>query len=147
MSLNEGYGYVMGGLGRDWETKTITAKGQPTTIYTTSLAYQPNKDDQTTWVNLTVWPDRDGSDAPGVAVAAATGKGARVIVRGVLKPSEWVSRDGEKKHGWNMSVWAVATGIRPPRPDRDGSGGDRAWRVPPAKPPTPPAYDPDQEPF
>lgn len=112
MPISEDSFFVNGNLGRDWERKEITAKGQPTVIYTNSVAYQESKDGPTTWVNLTVWPDRDGGESLGQAVAEATGKGSRVITRGPIKYDSYVSREGESKASWSQNVWGIGAEIR-----------------------------------
>ena len=110
MALEAGYGYVMGRLGRDWESKEV--KGAKV-IYSTSLAYQLKKDDETVWVNLTVWPD-DLGDSDGPIIAGETHKGDTVIVRGTLKWNTFTKQDGSEGGGWNMSCWQVGKVIRRP---------------------------------
>jgi single-stranded DNA-binding protein len=121
MSVAEGYGTYMGNLTRDWERREVTSQGEQKTIYTTSLAYQPKKDDPATFVDLTIWPDNNGSDREGQAVAANSGKGTRVMVRGKYAMNSYVSKNGEPKTGWKCSVWQVATVIRAPW---EGDGGN-----------------------
>src|SRR6056300_1826647 len=100
MTISEGSFYVHGNLGRDWERKEITSKGRPTVIYSNSVAYQEQKDGPTTWVNLTVWPDRDGGELLGQTIAQTTSKGSRVITRGPIKFDSYVNKDGEQKGSW-----------------------------------------------
>ena len=127
MGLSEGYGYVMGNLTRDWETKDVKVKGDDKRLHTAGLAYQPNKDDEVEWVDLTIWPDPQGSTKDAEAVASETGKGTKVIVRGVLKLEEYKSKEGEDKSSWRMSAWQVARVVRAPFEGggQHKAGGDR----------------------
>ena len=79
--INEGIGYNKGNLGRDWESKEVTSQGSLKTIWTNALAVKVGPE-QTVWVDLTVWPEDDGSDAEGQEYAANSGKGSNVIIRG-----------------------------------------------------------------
>lgn len=115
MPINEGDFYAHGNLGRDWERKEITSKGRPTVIYSNSVAYQEGKDGPTTWVNLTIWPDRDGGELLGQTVASTTSKGSRVICRGPIKFDSYVNKDGEQKGSWAQNVWGIAPEIRTPQ--------------------------------
>jgi single-stranded DNA-binding protein len=115
MTISEGSFYVHGNLGRDWERKEITSKGRPTVIYSNSVAYQEQKDGPTTWVNLTVWPDRDGGELLGQTIAQTTSKGSRVITRGPIKFDSYVNKDGEQKGSWAQNVWGIGAEIRTPQ--------------------------------
>lgn len=115
MPISEGSFYVHGNLGRDWERKEITSKGRPTVIYSNSVAYQEQKDGPTTWVNLTVWPDRDGGELLGQTIAETTRKGSRVITRGPIKFDSYVSKTGEQKGSWAQNVWGIGAEIRTPQ--------------------------------
>jgi len=115
MPISEGSFYVHGNLGRDWERKEITSKGRPTVIYSNSVAYQEQKDGPTTWVNLTVWPDRDGGELLGQTIAQTTSKGSRVITRGPIKFDSYVNKNGEQKGSWAQNVWGIGAEIRTPQ--------------------------------
>jgi len=115
MPISEGSFYVHGNLGRNWERKEITSKGRPTVIYSNSVAYQEQKDGPTTWVNLTVWPDRDGGELLGQTIAQTTSKGSRVITRGPIKFDSYVNKNGEQKGSWAQNVWGIGAEIRTPQ--------------------------------
>lgn len=112
MTIEEGYGIYMGNLTRDWERREVTSQGEQKVIYSTALAYQPRKDDPTTFVDLTVWPDNNGNTHEGDAIAAASGKGTKVMVRGKFRMDSYVSRDGQPKQGWKCNAWQIAAVIR-----------------------------------
>jgi len=141
MALSEGYGYVVGNLSRDWETKEVSTKDGDKLLYTCGLAYQPNKDVEVVWVDLTIWPDPQGSVRDAVAVADATGKGTKVIVRGTLKQRSYVAKDGSDRKSWQMSCWQVAKVLRAPF-EGASVGGGRALDDGPSQAP----FD-DTEPF
>jgi len=109
--ISEGINIQMGNLGRDWESKVVNSQGAEKTIWTNSLAVKTGKD-ETTWVDLTVWPDDQVGDAPGQAVAAESGRGTKVMVRGKFATDPYVSKDGESKMGWKCSVYQVGSVIR-----------------------------------
>jgi single-stranded DNA-binding protein len=113
--LSEGIGYVHGNLGKDWERKEVNVKGSTKVVWESALAYQPKKDDETVWVNLTVWPSQDGSDGEGDAIASGSGKGTSALVYGALKRSEYTSREGEARSSWQMNVYKFGTQLRPAR--------------------------------
>ena len=115
--LSEGYGFAYGNLCRDWESKEVTVQGNQKVIWVNALAYQPKKDDQVVYVDLTVWPDNNDSDREGRAFAEHTGKGTRVMLRGKFVPDNYVSKEGQPKMGWKCSVWDMASMIRPPWED------------------------------
>lgn len=115
MPISEGSFYVHGNLGRDWERKEITSKGRPTVIYSNSVAYQEQKDGPTTWVNLTVWPDRDGGELLGQTIAQTTSKGTRVLTRGPIRFDSYVNKDGEQKGSWSQNVYGIGAEIRAPQ--------------------------------
>ena len=58
MTLNEETIYLHGNLCREWSTKTIESTGKQ--VIENALAYQPTKDSETTFVDITVWEDREG---------------------------------------------------------------------------------------
>ena len=142
MTISEGYGIYMGNLTRDWERREVNSQGEQKVIYTTALAYQPKKDDPTTYVDLTVWPDNNGSTGEGMAIASRTGKGTKVMVRGKFQINSYVSREGQPKQGWKCNTWQVAEVIRAPR----GQAAEVAeqFQRPAAAPPAVPA---GHEPF
>jgi single-stranded DNA-binding protein len=154
MTLEAGYTYVMGNLTRDWETKEIDTKNGPRTLYTCGLAYQPKKEDETQWVNLTIWPDFDnGSTDQGRAVSDGSHKGVMVIARGLLERGEYKDKTtGEKKFSWELKVWQVAKVLRAPK----AAGGDHVQQARDANVPQSrtsrveneaPRYEIDEEPF
>lgn len=114
MTVNEGIGYLHGNLCRDWVAKTVAVNGEEKVIFENALAYQPKKDDPTTFVDLTVWPDNDGSTAEGEEYNKNSGKGTKVIVRGKFVSDSYVNKEGQPKMGWKCSVWNLATMVRPP---------------------------------
>lgn len=139
MSIEEGYGTYMGNLTRDWECREVTSQGEQKTIYTTSLAYQPKKDDPTTFVDLTIWPDNRGSSREGEAVAGASGKGTKVMVRGKYATNSYVNKEGQPKTGWKCSVWQVAAVIRAPW---EGNGGNAVKDAFPGASEVPKSHEP-----
>ena len=107
---------IEGNLGRDWESKTVTFQGTEKTLWESAVALSNGKDEPATWVNLTVWPNReDNSDAQGQAIAQATGKGSSVMVRGKLKSGSYINKQGQTVQTWEMSVFRLGQQIRPPR--------------------------------
>jgi len=112
--LSEGYGFAYGNLCREWESKVVNSQGQEKTIWINALAYQPKKDDQTIFVDLTVWPDNNNLDREGQAYAQHTSKGSRVMIRGKFAPDNYVNKDGQAKMGWKCNLWDMASMIRPP---------------------------------
>jgi hypothetical protein len=137
MALNEGYTYLHGNLVRGWEQKT-TKDGK--LLWENTLAYQPKKDDVTEWVRLTIWPSKEDSsdDSEGRAVADGSGKGTRVLVRGVLKKGGYTNKAGEAVTTWDLSTWAVGVVPRVPQGERR-SDRPAAAAVP--------VYAADEEPF
>ena len=114
MTVSEGIGYLHGNLCRDWVAKTVTVSGEQKVIFENALAYQPKKDDPTTFVDLTVWPSNDGSTAEGEEYNKSSGKGTKVMIRGKFVSDSYVGKDGQPKMGWKCSVWNLATMVRPP---------------------------------
>lgn len=114
MTVSEGVGYLHGNLCRDWVAKTVTVGGEEKVLFENALAYQPTKDDPTTFVDLTVWPAKDGSTAEGEEYNKQSGKGTKVMVRGKFVSDSYVSKEGQPKMGWKCSVWNMATMVRPP---------------------------------
>ena len=107
---------IEGNLGRDWESKTVTFQGTEKTLWESAVALSNGKDEPATWVNLTVWPNReDNSDAQGRAIAQATGKGSSVMVRGKVKSGSYINKQGQTVQTWEMSVFRLGQQIRPPR--------------------------------
>lgn len=115
MTISEGYGIYMGNLVRDWEPREVVSQGESKVIYSNSLAYQPKKDDPVTYVDLTVWPDNNGSELEGRTIAEQTGKGTKVMVRGKFAINTYTSRDGQPKQGWKCNTWQIGAVIRAPR--------------------------------
>jgi len=111
MSLEAGYGYWMGRLGRPWES-TTTKGGR--VLWKTGLAYQPKKEDETVWLNLTVWDDKDNGNTDGPAIADATGKGDLVIARGLMKWNDYTNAEGEDKGSWDVGVWDLGKVVKAP---------------------------------
>jgi single-stranded DNA-binding protein len=124
MTISEGYGIYMGNLTREWERREVTSQGETKVIYSNALAYQPKKDDPTTFVDLTVWPDNNGSTAEGEAIAASTSKGTKVMVRGKFQVNSYVTREGQPKQGWKCNTWQVGAVIRAPRNAGAGAVAD-----------------------
>lgn len=114
MTVSEGVGYLHGNLCRDWVSKTIIVNGESKVLFENALAYQPTKDDPTTFVDLTVWPAKDGSTAEGEEYSRQSRKGQKVMIRGKFASDSYVNKDGEPKMGWKCSVWNMATMVRPP---------------------------------
>ncbi len=108
-----------GNLGRDWEPKQVTVRGEEVTLWKSSVAVNNGgKDAPPTWVNLTIWPDRDtNSDGHGRIVADRTGKGTKIMVKGKVKVSEY-----QGKPKYDLSVWTIAEVIRPPLSDQQIAG-------------------------
>lgn len=99
-----------GNLGREWESKQVTVRGEEVTLWKSSIAVNKGKDEPPTWLNLTIWPDRENnSDGLGRMVADRTGKGSKIMVKGKVKASEY-----QGKPKYDMSVWSIAEVIRPP---------------------------------
>ena len=120
MTLNEETIYLHGNLGREWSTKTIESTGKQ--VIENALAYQPTKDADTTWIDLTVWEDNEGNTDHFDAIIDETSKGSRVMVQGRFKSRGYKGKDGTNKTGWNCSVWNIARVIRP-KPKKDDWGG------------------------
>ena len=139
MTISEGYGIYMGNLTRDWEAREVTSQGEQKTIYSSALAYQPKKDDPTTYVDLTIWPDNNGSTAEGEAIAASTGKGTKVMVRGKFQINSYVSREGQPKQGWKCNAWQIGAVIRAPR---NGSAAAVVSEAFPGAQPVPAGHEP-----
>jgi len=110
MSLNEETIYLHGNLGREWTQKEIPSTGKK--VLENALAYQPTKDSDTTWIDLTVWENDEGDTSHFKTIQDQSSKGSRVIVRGRFKSRNYTGKDGTSKTGWNCSVWDIATVIR-----------------------------------
>ena len=110
MTLNEGISYAHGNLGREWSTKIIESTGKQ--VIENALAYQPTKDAETIWCDLTSWESKDGSTNHFDAIINQTSKGSRVIVRGKFSSRTYKAKDGTTKTGWSCSVWDIATVVR-----------------------------------
>jgi len=94
----------------------VTFQGTEKTLWESAVALSNGKDEPATWVNLTVWPNReDNSDAQGQAIAQATGKGSSVMVQGKLKSGSYINKQGQTVQTWEMSVFRLGQQIRPPR--------------------------------
>lgn len=107
---------IEGNLGRDWESKTVTVQGVEKILWESAVALSNGKDEPATWVSLTVWPNRnDNSDAEGQAIAKATGKGSKVMVRGKVKAGSYNNKQGQTVQTWEMSVFRLGQQILPPR--------------------------------
>jgi single-strand DNA-binding protein len=63
-------------------------------------------DGPTLFVRCTVWRDQ------AERLAESLGKGARVLVTGTLKPTEWTAEDGSKRSAWELDVDEVAASLR-----------------------------------
>lgn len=111
--------YVFGNLTRDWE-KITTNTGKD--LWKSAIAYNQFKDADPTYVNLTVWPDPQGTDAPGATIASQSHKGTRCIVHGPVEFNTYVKSNGEPGSGFGMSVWEFAVVVRPPW---NGSSGQQ----------------------
>lgn len=114
MAINDGDLYVHGNLTRDWEKKTVLSKGTKTVIWTSAVAYNEFKDSEPVYVNLTVWPDPQGTDAPGKRIASMTEKGSRVVVHGPIKYGTFVKKDGSPGASFSQSVYNLGLVVRPP---------------------------------
>ena len=110
MNLNEETIYLHGNLGREWTQKEIESTGKK--VLENAMAYQPTKDSDTTWIDLTVWENDGGDISHFKAIQTQSSKGSRVIVRGRFKARNYTGKDGTSKTGWNCSVWDIATVIR-----------------------------------
>ena len=103
-----------GNLGREWESKQVTVRGEEVTLWKSSLAVNNGKDTDPTWLNLTIWPDRESnSDGHGRVVADRTHKGTKIMVKGKVKVSEY-----QGKPRYDLSVWTIGEVIRPPLSDQ-----------------------------
>ena len=112
--LNEGIGFQMGNLGREWLPK-VTGTGKA--VYENALAVKTGPE-ETTWVTLSVWEDsRDGSTALAEAIAKATDKGSRIAVRGKFTSRQYKNKDGETVTGWDCNVWDLFQIVRAPKED------------------------------
>ena len=108
--LSEGIGYAHGNLGREWSSKVIESTGKQ--VLENALAYQPSKDDQTVWCDLTLWESDGGDPSHFDAIMGATSKGSRIIIRGKFKTRSYKAKDGTTKTGWSCSVWDIAPVVR-----------------------------------
>lgn len=115
--LNDGQVQILeGNLGRDWESKTVNVGGTDKTLWESSVALSNGKDKPATWVNLTVWPERDSnSDAEGRAIAEATGRGSKIMVKGKVKVGSYTNKQNETVTKFEMAVYRLAQQILPPR--------------------------------
>lgn len=109
--MNEGKGYVHGRLGHDWSEKDVSG----TTIWESSVAYEPNgKQGETIWVNLTLWPSRDGDDSEAQAIVNGSAKGNKVLLYGMLKLNNYTDKKtGENRSKWQMTVYRCGLELRP----------------------------------
>lgn len=109
--MNEGKGYVHGNLGHDWSEKDVNG----TTIWENSVAYEPDgKKGETIWVNLSLWPSRDGDDSEARAIVDGSGKGNKVLLYGMRKLSNYTDKKtGEPRSKWQMTVWRCGLELRP----------------------------------
>lgn len=99
-----------GNLGRDWESKQVTVRGEEVTLWKSSIAVNKGRDTDPLWLNLTIWPDREtNSDGLGRMVADRTGKGTKIMVKGKVQVSEY-----QGKPKYDLSVWTIGEVIRPP---------------------------------
>jgi hypothetical protein len=126
MAINDGDSYVHGNLTRDWEEKTVLVKGAQTVIWTSAVAYNEFKDSEAVFVNLTCWPDPQGTDAPGKEIASKSGKGSRVVVHGPIKYGTFVKKDGSAGAGFSQSVYNLGLVVRPPWNGESRSNADVA---------------------
>lgn len=107
---------IEGNLGRDWESKTVAVQGADKTLWESAVALSNGKDKPATWVNLTVWPSKfDDTDAEGQAIAQATGKGSKIMVRGKVKSGSYVNKEGQTVPTWEMSVYRLGQQVLPAR--------------------------------
>ena len=110
MTLNEETIYLHGNLGREWTQKQIESTGKK--VLENALAWQPTKDSETTWIDLTVWENDDGDISHFKPIQDQSSKGTRVIVRGRFKSRDYQGKDGAWKKGWSCTIWDIATVIR-----------------------------------
>ena len=110
MNLNEETIYLHGNLCREWTKKTIESTGKQ--VIENALAWQPTKDSETTFVDITVWEERDGSTDHFDVIMQESNKGSRVMVHGRFKSNDYQTKDGVWKKGWNCSVWNIAKVMR-----------------------------------
>tara|TARA_R110000824_G_scaffold24063_5_gene85126 strand:+ start:6036 stop:6479 length:444 start_codon:yes stop_codon:yes gene_type:complete len=146
--LDEGVHFQMGNLGREWEEK-VTPTGK--TVYENALAVSESKDSETFWVTLNVWEDsRDNSIALPEAVAKATGKGSRIMVRGKFSSRSAKKKDGSMGTYWDCNVWDLASIIRPDSTSswkagethQEGMTEDKKRKIEQLA-----GFDPNEEPF
>ncbi len=131
--LNEGKGYAVGNLTREWERKEATVRGEQTILWKNAIAHQPHKNDETIFVDITVWP-YEGDDSLGRTIAESTSKGTASMAYGKLELSHYKKRDGSDGSGWAMNVYKFATQLRPPWTDKPSTGtGAVAKEFPGAK--------------
>lgn len=140
MTVSEGVSYLHGNLCRDWVAKTVQVNGEDKVLFENALAYQMKKDDPTTFIDLTVWPDQNNSTAEGEEYAKSSGKGTKVMVRGKFVSDSYVNKEGQPKMGWKCSVWNLATMIRPPW--NEGGQAAVAAAFPGAAPVVPKSHEP-----
>ena len=72
--MNDGRGFVMGNLVRDWERKEVNVKGTNKILWKNCVAHQPHKNDDTVFVEITIWPFEQ-DDTLGRTVADTVNKG------------------------------------------------------------------------
>mgnify|MGYP003118861188 FL=1 len=123
--MNEGRGYVIGNLVREWERKEVTVKGTKKTLWKNCVAHQPHKNDDTVFVEVTVWP-YEQDDTLGRTLSDATEKGKPVAAYGSLKQRHYDGKDGTKKSQWQMDVFRMASEIRKPyNPGQQSSSNEQ----------------------
>ena len=81
--MNDGRGFVMGNLVRDWERKEVNVKGTNKILWKNCVAHQPHKNDDTVFVEITIWPFEQ-DDTLGRTVADTVGKGKPVAAYGQM---------------------------------------------------------------
>lgn len=69
------------------------------------------ENDETWWIDATVWPSFDGDQWP-QNVAASLRKGDSVDVSGFLKREPWESRDGKSGIAYRLNVRTVGASLR-----------------------------------
>ena len=142
--MNDGRGFVMGNLVRDWERKEVNVKGTNKILWKNCVAHQPHKNDDTTFVEITIWPFEQ-DDTLGRTVADTVNKGKPVAAYGQMSQREYDGKDGTKKQQWQMNVYRIAGEIRKPyNPGQQSSGSDTVQAAFPGATSYPAA---DMEPF
>jgi single-stranded DNA-binding protein len=111
--MNEGRGYVIGNLVRDWERKEVNVKGTKKILWKNRVAHQPTKHDETVFVDITVWP-YETDDTLGRTISETVGKGKPVAAYGKLTNKPYTAKDGTEKPGWQIDAFRVAAEIRKP---------------------------------